>query len=267
VTVDWSTRDEIRDLALALRRRHGALDWTVSVDDLIKLERIGNQTFSIFSLPPSLYKIAFQITKKIKAFFSTKERTILISTDLHSAKQAFAKGHELGHAHIPWHQEIFYACDEFDLNPQTRAQLEWEANTFAAEILIPSPLLAEMHSKFPTSMETVLILKELSGASIESSAITYVSQHPGKCVLLVMEEQGKGHSLKVIRKAVSQPASKSAMGSLLKQTFGPEHVIFTSSRSTNKVGSCEITIGDDPKKYKVTTLNNTYRVMALVADA
>lgn len=271
MTVDYRLQQQIREASVDLRKKHNALDWSAKVDDLIKLEGLDQGRYSPLRDRWSLASVIHAAAKKVKALLSLKEQVILVSEDLHPAKEAFAKGHELGHSTLPWHREILYICDEHDLNPSTRDQMEWEANRFSSDILLPVPLLEKVYIQYPTSMDTVLLLREWSGASIESCAFAFALNHPRKCVLLTLEEitdQNGTKQLTIRNKAVSQPAVKSPLGSLTReQNFSTEHVLYRTSRGSG-VGSSEVSMVNDPskKKYKVSTFNNQYRVMALIFE-
>src|SRR5687767_7449672 len=141
--VDYRTKGVVRAAAVELRKKHDALDWEAGVDSIIELEGLGQAKFRAdpAGVVPSLRKAIANITKKIKALLSLKDRMILVSSELHQAKEPFAKGHEVGHSALTWHRDILFVCDEMDLSPATREQMEFEANVFSAELLVPTPLL------------------------------------------------------------------------------------------------------------------------------
>src|SRR5262245_2480889 len=133
MAVDWSTEEEVRRVARQLRKRHGALDWRVGVDDLIERNGLAQGKYDYGD--SWFRRLISGVAKKVKALLSVKDNVILVAPDLHYAKEPFAKGHELGHSELSWHREILYVCDEHDLHPDTQAQMEWEANTFSSEVL------------------------------------------------------------------------------------------------------------------------------------
>lgn len=111
MTVDYRSKQQIRDASIALRKKHGALDWSAKVDDLIKLEGLDQGRYSpVMRDRWSLASVIHAAAKKVKALLSLKEQVILVSDDLHYAREAFAKGHELGHSTLPWHREIPPCC-------------------------------------------------------------------------------------------------------------------------------------------------------------
>ena len=266
---DYSTKALVETHALELRKKHSALDWSAKVDDLIEKEGLSQHRVSPFAtLYGTFTKLVSTTTKKVKALLSVKEQLILLSDDLPAAKEPFAKGHELGHSSLPWHRDILFVCDEHDLSAGARAQLEFEANAFAPALMLPAPLLEKVYAEYPTSMETVLFLRNASGASIEVCAIRYATNHPRNCVLLVMrEEDANGEPVLVLkRKALSNSAVKTTLGNLAReQTFPRSHTFFQNSRGD---GPTKVTVGvkGTEKKYQASLFNNTYVVMALVTD-
>lgn len=267
--VDYSTSEEVHRQASEFRRKHGAMDWSVKVDQLIEVHGYAQGSYNP-NKQGVLGDLLSGVTKKIQALVSLRDKVILLSNDLHRARKPFAKGHELGHAVLPWHQDILYACDEHDLKPSARAQLEYEANEFASEILIPRELLAQVYTQYPISMETVLAIRNWSGASIESVANAYAKSHPQKCVLLVLEEKTKPDGsvvLQLTRKVVSDPASKDIMSTLTKQQeVDTSHVLYTHSRSMNLVETAELNLINSQKRLKISIFNNSYKVLVLAYE-
>jgi Zn-dependent peptidase ImmA (M78 family) len=276
--VDYSVKDAVRRLAIEFRQKHNAMDWSANIDQLLKVNGLASEKFStadhglvasVVSAVEWLKALAKKKIAQVKAMISIKEEVVFVADDLHEAKIPFAKGHELGHSVIPWHKEILYVCDEFDLAANARAQMEFEANVFSAEVLIPSPLLAAVYENYPTSMETVLLLKEWSGASIEACANQYVGNHPGKIILLVCEfaQSPEGRDLVVKRKAVSNTAARSALGTVaIGQVLDANHALCKAAQQGSIGRSVELTLGmkNSDVVYGGSVLNNSYRVLSLM---
>jgi Zn-dependent peptidase ImmA (M78 family) len=176
----------IKSLAQGVRVKHSAMEWGVPASHLIKKEGLDYDEYDLNNGKGLLARFKI-ITKKIKAAIFVREKVILVDNDLHPAKKPFGQAHELGHHTIPEHKEIFYVCSEHDLNPETRHEMEFEANLFAAELLIPEPLLDSIHKNYPISMHTIMHLANVSGASIHSSAIKYVQSSRAECCLLILK--------------------------------------------------------------------------------
>jgi hypothetical protein len=280
VDVDYRTEPDVRAAAIEFRQKHDALDWSADVDALIELHGYDQDRYS--ARAPSgvgaLLKSAVVSTrKKVKALVSVTEQVILLSDELHDAQQPFAKAHELGHAVIDWHRDILYVCDEHDLSHRTRQQMEFEANTFASELLLPEELLRPYYDKFETSMQTVLLIKEKAGTSIEMTVYAYVKHHPGVCGVAILEdvkdEDGILTAVKLARKSLSRKAAKThtAKISLLEngQLFERGHLMFQSAQLKRTVTQTEIHIGDDKDTNRCTAsiFNSGYRTFCLLTPA
>lgn len=77
-------------------------------------------------------------------------------------RRRFSIAHELGHFHIPSHVRENHQGPCFDADLRARmqdaAKREWEANDFAAELLMPYRLFAEDVSKLVPSIEDAALL-------------------------------------------------------------------------------------------------------------
>lgn len=276
--LDYRVEDLVRELANKFRKTHDALDWSASVDDLIKLHGYDQDRYSrnpASSISTRLRpKVEQQGKRKVSALVSVTEKVILLSTDLHEAKEPFAKAHELGHAVLEWHREILYVCDEHDLTQRTRLQMEFEANTFAGEVLLPKELLAPYYTQFPVSMDTVLHIKQAAGASIEGTAYAYVRHHPGVCGVVVLEdildENGIATGVRLKRKSLSKAAvaTRKAGISLLghNQEFGQDHRLYHAGRRLREVVETQITIGKE-RPCAASIFNNGYNTFCLLSPA
>ncbi len=192
-TFSEANQERIKLLAQKIRFNHKAMEWRVPPTYLIKKEGLDYDEYDLneTGFLKKVVKIAAESLEKIKkiirAAIIIPESVVLIDTDLHPAKKPFGQSHELGHHTIPEHKEIFYVCSEHDLDPQTRAEMEFEANTFASELLFPTPLMDSIYKNYPVSMDTILYLANLSHASIHSSAIEYVRDCDKECCLLTLK--------------------------------------------------------------------------------
>ncbi|MEW6664606.1 MAG: ImmA/IrrE family metallo-endopeptidase [Thermodesulfobacteriota bacterium] len=133
--------------------------WGVDLVELIKSEGVQYEEYDLKSetILKKITRGIHWIAKKVQAIFVVKERAILVDAGMHRAKKPFAGGHELGHHDIPEHREILYVCSEEDLDWRTRREMEFEANVYGSEILIPSPLLQKIYAEYPVAMETILL--------------------------------------------------------------------------------------------------------------
>lgn len=276
--VDYGTDKTVREAANEFRRQHGADDWSATVDSLIESHGFdqGEYDGTGGSLGSTLRRAISGVGKKVKALVSVTKQLILIADDVPRVKVPFAKAHELGHAVLPWHRDILYVCDEQDLDLRTREQMEFEANSFAGELLLPKDLLQPFYKKFPTSMQTVLAIKEHAGASIETAIYAYVRHHPGKVGVAVLEdietEDEAGWKritgVRLKSKLMSQTGYKTCIGQLKNgQEFGPEHLLF-QQKSIGESQPFGIFVGEKRTANNTCDamlLNNGYKVFCLLS--
>lgn len=266
---DSATEKAVRETAIDFRNRHGALSFDAKVDDLLDLGGLSQDEFRIGGL--GYGRSLSTVHEKVRAILSVRDNAVLISSDLPQTKRPFAKAHELGHSELEWHREIFYHCDEHDLSPSTRSKLEWEANTFAAEVLLPKPLLDNVFSQCDMTMDTVIWLKSIAGTSIACTAIQLVKHAPDVLALLTLQlRRGEGESTLVLeRKSLSRAAVATPLASIEPgQVLPTNHVAMAAvASSQKKVVSHEIVVGSSgaaDARFRATSLWTGYRVLTLV---
>jgi hypothetical protein len=273
-TFSEGNKERIRLLARQTRFKHKAMEWGVPPTYLIEKQGLDYGEYDLNDngfwarAKNSIKNRIKEIAKRIKAAIVVPERIVLIDTDLHPSKKPFGQGHELGHNEIPEHREILYVCSEHDLNPATREQMEFEANIFASELLFPTPLMESIYTTYPVSMETILHLNELSGASIHSAAIRYVIGCDKECCLLTLDAEldDKGNSgLRLKHITWSNPWWKKHKRLIADhQFFPPNHnlslVVF--SGQAEAIVKNTVTVGDE--RFNVHSFYNKYKVLALL---
>jgi hypothetical protein len=90
---------------------------------------------------------------------------ILLPKSQTGGRRRFSIAHELGHYHIPTHSHVEGFCTDADLRAtesDSRLQ-EWEANDFAAELLMPHKLFGADADARSISMASAI---ELAGPSL-----------------------------------------------------------------------------------------------------
>jgi Zn-dependent peptidase ImmA (M78 family) len=274
-TFSEDNQERIRSLAWKLRQKHNAVNWGVSPVQIMKREGLDYSEYDLTEtgIWAKLKDGVKALTKKIQAALIVKESLVLVDIDLHQAKKPFGQGHELGHHAIPEHKEILYVCSEADLDPQTRREMEFEANVFSSEFLIPTKLLNKLYQEYPLSIETILQLHDLSKASIHSSAIRYVSTCPEKCCLLFLEfdkdEDGE-QGMRLTKQLWSPSWQKEYKRKIIEdgQFFSQKHFL-SAAAFTGKPGDIftnNISLRDSGKSFAAQTFYNGHIVFALLFD-
>ena len=272
-TFSEENKQRIRSLACELRQKHGAMDWGISPVELIKFEGLDYEEYNLNEkgFLKKLTRGIKKISKIVRAALVPREKVVLIDLHLHNAKKPFGQAHELGHQKIPEHRKILYVCSEADLNPKTRLEMEFEANIYASETLFPAHLMNNIYQKYPLSLETVLFLKNVSGASIHSSTIKYVTGNDKECCLLILEpeEDEEGNKgLRLQSQIWSGPWYNKYKGRVFadKQLFPPQHnlsgVVF--SGSAGDIVKNTIKSRNSNLVFQAHTFYNQYIVLALI---
>jgi len=262
--------ERIKSIAQKTRYKHKAMEWGVPPSYFIKKEGLDYAEYNLNSngFLARVTKTIKNIVKVIKAAIIIPERVILIDTTLHPAKKPFGQSHEFGHNDIPEHREILYVCSEQDLNPQTRDEMEFEANVYASELLLPSPLMEAIYKEYPIAMETILQLKNLSGASIHSAAIKYVTNCREECCLLILEVDNDedGNSGLRLKRQIPSIGWWKRYKKLLQdfQFFPPKHNLSLVVFSGNAEDIEKNTVKVDKQEFQVHTFYNSYIVLALL---
>lgn len=117
---------------------------------------------------------------------------IFLEPDQLPGRRRFSIAHELAHFHIPTHELQGRPCQDQDLqaNEGYRAEVEWEANSFAAELLMPETLFRRDSRDREVSFETVydLASEDMYHVSATAAAIRLVEITNESCALIAMED-------------------------------------------------------------------------------
>jgi len=107
---------------------------------------------------PSKFKSAAALLKKVIGALDYREKVVYLDQDLSNERQRFTHGHELGHAALPWQKLVYYADDDDTISPDTREQLEIEANAFSADLLFGIDRFTAMADDFKSGLGAPLAL-------------------------------------------------------------------------------------------------------------
>lgn len=98
-------------------------------------------------------------TASLIRFDSEKGGGIMLARGQSQGRRRFSIAHELGHFHLPSHRaaHVQGRCSERDLRTRGHdaERREWEANDFAAELLMPQRLFAEDARRLSVSIDSV----------------------------------------------------------------------------------------------------------------
>lgn len=112
----------------------------------------------------------------------------------HRGRRRFSIAHELAHFHLPSHQtkRAPRPCEDRDLDATKKygSKQEWEANTFAAYLLMPGKLFGRDVREAPISFETAreLAAPDAYDVSITAAARRLVEETSEHCALVATED-------------------------------------------------------------------------------
>lgn len=114
---------------------------------------------------------------------------IILAPGQSRGRERFSVAHELGHYYIPTHRDRptgWCGGDDLVALPRSGRQYEWEANDFAAELLMPRSLfLADARERDPAFEDICeLTSPAMYDVSVTAAAIRYVEVTSEACALV-----------------------------------------------------------------------------------
>lgn len=117
---------------------------------------------------------------------------ILLASGQHEGRRRFSISHELAHYHIPTHTRKRRRCAEADLQATDgyRPPAEWEANSFAAELLMPRLLFSKDARDRDISFQTLyeLMAADMYNVSATAAALRLVETTRETCALIAVRD-------------------------------------------------------------------------------
>jgi hypothetical protein len=186
-----ASAEEIRRCARGALRSADALDRTPA--PLADIEQAAGllPAKALFAtgaeMPPGIAAIASRLARKLMGGLAFTEKRIYLNTlDQPTPRQRFVHGHELGHKVLPWHEQAYYADDDTTLSPDTRDAMEWEANTFSAELLFGLDRFGDMANDWAPGIAVPLHLSRVFETSAHSAMRRYVETSSHRVALLTL---------------------------------------------------------------------------------
>jgi hypothetical protein len=160
------------------------------------------QLFELGDVPPELARKLRRLYGRVKGALGVRERVIYLDTEQCHAQRRFVFGHELGHDALRWHADAYYGDDKRTLDPDTRDELEAEANAFSAELLFNLDAFTDQAHSSRLGLAPALELADTFQTSRHAAIRRYVEAAPRPCALLIFGRYPVSHdgerSLKVL---------------------------------------------------------------------
>ena len=130
------------------------------------------------SLPEGARAIFQAAWQKIRGIADLRDRAVYVPRSAGAPRVQFAKGHELGHQLLPWHNmNPAYRDDDLSLSSEAEDLFDAEANFFAAEVIFQGRRFRRRALDFQPSFEAVFLLADEHGASKHATMRRYVEEH------------------------------------------------------------------------------------------
>lgn len=100
----------------------------------------------------------------VSGFYDPSSKSIFVNGEDPSTRQAFTVAHELGHALLD-HPETEYDVLWRLASPIDKVPVEQEANWFAANLLVPEPLLQKIMKEYNLTHDDITLLSKMFGVS------------------------------------------------------------------------------------------------------
>jgi Zn-dependent peptidase ImmA (M78 family) len=119
---------------------------------------------------------------------------IWVGGDMRTTRQRFTIAHEFGHFLLPHHTQMNYQCSNKDINQSEQggtpeAEREWEANRFAAELMLPKHQFVKRLGKVAVpSLSHVQRLASTFDMSVEATARRYLALAGFQCCLIFSKD-------------------------------------------------------------------------------
>lgn len=109
----------------------------------------------------------------------------------YEARRRFTIAHELGHYWIPSHFSEYRICSKLDIGvfDSKKDSIEYEADIFAAEFLMPEKLFKKDVGRVTTKLKSIADLSEKYKTSLTATAIRFVDYTLEPCALILLQDK------------------------------------------------------------------------------
>lgn len=183
-----NTVSEITEKVGLILNQYEMFEPPVDYKRIVSLEKLNYEQFDLWH--PEYQKFSKQIGEEraatLRGVLIVPEKQLFIRDDGYNKRINYARGHELGHWFLSWHNELLYHCSEFDLSYATRIQMEMEANYFSKTLGFMNGLFNTNLADCNLSMQTIKNLSDRYDLSVESCLRAAVEDEQRSCALIVM---------------------------------------------------------------------------------
>lgn len=151
------------------------------------IDELPDEEAFLKSLSKKVQNFFLSAKQKIRGIADLRERTSYVPPDPNNiGRERFAKGHELGHNVIPWHNiDPAYLDDDESLGTSAKGVFEHEANFFSSEVIFQGQAFQKRARDFAPSFSAIFQLAKETGASNQATAWRFVEEQDEAIALLI----------------------------------------------------------------------------------
>ena len=216
----------------ALRAADASGRLPTPLDDLLEAAAIGNlqiddevkRDFSA-RLAGATKQAFDSMWQKIRGIADLRERVTYVDENTTSPRIRFAKGHELGHAVLPWHRlDPGRFDDDKSLSWEAEELFDTEANFFSAEVIFQSTNFTRIVRDYAVGFDSIFHLADMHDASRHATAWRYVEEQDESIALVTYWPSRFNPEMLRLGKVVASPNFLRRFSGIdLPRQLGPGH--------------------------------------------
>ncbi len=223
-----------------LKETAQAENGAVNPQPILEYLKLNHYSVDLSPIPPE--DLALPVNDRFRALLYYPDKLLATEHTLTDDTLRFSVFHEIAHYVLPNHQESFFLCLQSDLEGRSvfnKAELEKEANHFAAEIMFNKDFFSRVASDMKLNAMTIKTLKEQFKTSIEATARHLIEKTQKPALLVVYAKKPTEGELDPAKEAVWD-VKYCIPSKPFKRLYGVE-------------------VKSDPANEKVKSLGGTYR--------
>jgi hypothetical protein len=187
------------------------LDRLFDVAKVKNIAELPDEEAFLKTLPTKIRGCFISAKQKLRGIADIRERASYVPPDPNnSGRERFAKGHELGHNVLPWHNiDPAYLDDDESLGFGAKGVFEHEANFFSSDTIFQGSAFRTRARDFAPNFNAIFKLAFDHGASRQATAWRFVEEQD-EAVALLQYYPSKavddhGHQVLAIWRSVGSP--------------------------------------------------------------
>lgn len=258
---------EVRDLLELDLEYYSSTDYGTIATIKSRLKVAGKQILK----RPGLILDAIK-KSSLAALYLPDRKRILLDESVPKLKHRWNESHEIGHSIIPWHQDIGHGDNDYTLHPDCHAELEFEANYAAGQLLFLASRFSEEGNSSQPSIAEVRALAKAYGNTITSTLWRYVEEcHPEKALVAMVSNHPNSPMKNYPYEAPCRHFVRSGKFRDEFPSYAPPGILTAVSqycgfRQRGPLGSRDFCLTDargDEWVFNFSSFSNTYYVLTL----